>query len=141
MQGPAPEGRFPKAERVRKRLEFLIAQEAGRRATTPHFILLLFARGETGAARLGIVASRKVGPAVVRNRAKRLVRQAFRATRDLWMPGIDLVVIVRRSLEDMKLEHVTREWRAVSSLVHKRSLEARRDHTQRAAEPSEASAP
>ena len=96
--------------------------------TTPHFVFLLYARDESEErARLGIVASRKVGTSVVRNRAKRLVRETFRATRDLWQPGIDLVVIVRRPLMDMKLAQVAAEFRAVATHIAKRSAEAFRD--------------
>ena len=43
--------------------------------------------GTPAPARLGITASRRVGGAVVRNRAKRLVREAFRATPELWFSG------------------------------------------------------
>jgi ribonuclease P protein component len=100
-------------------------------------VLLVYAREESGNARLGIVASRKVGPAVTRNRAKRLVREAFRTTRDLWMPGIDLVVIVRKPLDGMKLSHVEGEWRAVGGLVQKRSREAQGDFLERRASSGE----
>jgi ribonuclease P protein component len=127
VPGATPRGRFPREQRVRKRREFEAAQAGGRKATTSHFVLIVWAREEAGAARLGIVASRKVGSAVVRNRAKRLVREAFRATRELWMSGIDLVVIVRRSLDKMKLADVEQEWRSVRPLAQKRMHEARRD--------------
>ncbi|HEX4340116.1 MAG TPA: ribonuclease P protein component [Polyangiaceae bacterium] len=127
MPGARPVGRFPPSERVKKRLEFRAAQDSGRKAILPHFILLLYARAESGDARLGVVASRKIGCAVIRNRAKRLVREAFRATRPLWMPGIDVVVIVRRPLEGMKLDDVWSEWMSRGELVRKRGLEARRD--------------
>jgi ribonuclease P protein component len=127
VPGASPVGRFPPTQRVRKRREFEAAQKAGRRVTTPHFVLLLWARDESGLARLGIVASRKVGNAVIRNRAKRLVREAFRSTRDLFQAGIDLVVIVRRPLYTMKLVDVVDEWRAASGGVRKRSADARRD--------------
>jgi ribonuclease P protein component len=92
---------------------------------------LLYARAESGEARLGIVASRRVGTAVIRNRAKRLVREAFRATRHLFMPGIDVVVIVRRPLEGMKLENVRTEWISRDKLLYKRALEAREDRLRR----------
>jgi ribonuclease P protein component len=45
------------------------------------------------AARVAVVASRKVGTAVARNRAKRLLREAARATS--WSPGVDAVLIAR----------------------------------------------
>ncbi len=133
MTGARPVGRFPASQRVKKRLEFQAAQNAGRKAILPHFVLLLYARADSGEARLGVVASRRIGGAVIRNRAKRLIREAFRATRQLWMPGIDVVVIVRRPLEGMKLDDVRSEWMSRGELVQKRELEARRDLVGRSA--------
>ncbi len=49
--------------------------------------------------RLGISISRKVGVAVVRNRWKRLLREAFRQTAMTLPPGIDLVVVPRTGVE------------------------------------------
>lgn len=60
--------------------------------------------------RLGITASRKIGGAVQRNRARRLIREAFRAVfRDL-PDALDVVVIVRRPLAERKLDAVLGEW-------------------------------
>jgi ribonuclease P protein component len=75
---------------------------------------------DTSLCRLGVTASRRIGVAVARNRAKRLVREAFRATEDLWQGGIDLVVIVRKPLGDTRLQDVVREWRDVAGLLRKR---------------------
>lgn len=136
MTGASPSGRFPRTQHVRKRGEFRSAQDRGRRVTTPTFVLLLYAPDEGSAApRLGVVASRKIGTAVVRNRAKRLVREAFRSTRDLWNPGIDLVVIVRRALSGMLLDQVVAEWRAASAHVSRRSMDARSDRARRSEQP------
>lgn len=104
--------------------------------TTADFVLLLLARSEgESVTRLGIIASRKVGTSVSRNRAKRLVREAFRATRDLWQPGMDLVVIVRRPLNDMKLDRVVAQWRDAAVHVARRTSEAQRDLARRSGEP------
>jgi ribonuclease P protein component len=130
-----PVGRFPKAQRVRRRKEFKEAQRRGRSVRTRHFVLLLHARfpSDDSAPRLGIVASRKVGNAVKRNRAKRLVREAFRATRDLIPPGIDLVVIIRQNAHLLKLYDVVDEWRHAAPVIERRIGEARADRERRAA--------
>lgn len=124
--------RFPAAQRVRKRAEFQRIQTGARRVTTPHFVLLVQAREPGAAPRLGITASRKVGNAVVRNRAKRLIREAFRATRALWPPDVDLVVIVKRPTGDARLDDVVAEWLAQESNIARRIQESRKDREKRA---------
>jgi len=134
-------GRLSHSSRIKKRLEFEAAQNGGRRATTAHFVFLLYARSEAAApARLGIVASRKIGNAVVRNRAKRLVREAFRTERGLFEPGIDVVVIVRRPLSNLKLGDVVAEWKRAGGSVASRTADARRDEAVRRSEASSAGA-
>ncbi len=46
-------------------------------------------------ARLGLSVGRKLGTAAARNRAKRVVREAFRLDQKLWPKGLDFVVGVR----------------------------------------------
>lgn len=119
--GTPAKGRFPASSRVRKRAEYLSIQERGARVSTPRFVLILSAREGAVEARLGVTASRKVGNAVVRARAKRLVREAFRSTRELWAPGVDVVVIVKRSTEDTKLDTVIAEWLAARSQIERKT--------------------
>ena len=68
-------------------------------------------KGPTG-PRLGITASRRVGNAVQRNRAKRLLREAFRCVRAGLPAGLDLVVIVRQGLGSRTLADVVAEWQS-----------------------------
>ena len=116
----SPVGRFPSRSRVRKRAEFLSIQQGGQRVSTPRFVLIISASSALSSPRLGITASRRVGNSVVRSRAKRLIREAFRATRGLWPVGIDLVVIVKRAPGDSKLDSVVTEFNAARPQIERR---------------------
>ena len=116
----APVGRFPARSRVRKRSEFLRIQDGGQRVSTQRFVRILSLSAAPGSPRVGITASRRVGNSVVRSRAKRLVREAFRATRELWPSGVDLVVIVKRAPGESKLASVVSEWHAARPQIERR---------------------
>lgn len=89
---------FGKARRVRRRGEYQRAFQGGIRVHGRYFTLVL-APNANGPIRLGIVASRKVGDAVTRNRAKRLIRDIFRRNSQASAgAGIDVVVMPRPGL-------------------------------------------
>lgn len=86
--------RFLPAYRIRRQADF---QRAYRRRCTASDNLLLVFGCPNGLPhpRLGLSVSRKIGKAVVRNRWKRLLREAFRLSRQRLPAGIDLVVVPR----------------------------------------------
>lgn len=87
---------------------------------TPSFVLLIRAReGDETPARLGITVSRRVGNAVVRNRLKRVVREAFRHSGALFDAGLDVVVIARPSAARLGSPQVLEEWRSSSRRLRK----------------------
>jgi ribonuclease P protein component len=85
--------RFPKAARLLRRREFLAVQERGARLHAGAYLVLGLPNGR-GVARIGVTVSSRVANAVIRNRVKRWVREAFRAMRPA-LPAVDLVVIAR----------------------------------------------
>ena len=100
-----------RANRVRKRAEYLDVQSGGVRVNGDCLVFVLKRRPLGAPLRLGITASRKVGNAVQRSRARRLIREGFRAVFSELPEAIDIVVIVRRPLGDRKMEAVLEEWR------------------------------
>ena len=58
--------------------------------------LVLYARkNRTGTNRVGITVSKKLGHAVVRNRVRRRLREAYRLNENRFQPGWDIVVVAR----------------------------------------------
>jgi ribonuclease P protein component len=98
---PAGTGaRFPKTSRLLRRPEFSRVFDTGLRIHG-RFVTLLLSANAGRHPRLGIVASRKLGDSVRRNRAKRLIREVFRQTAPPpGQPGLDVVVIPRREIFD-----------------------------------------
>lgn len=70
-------------------------------------------RGDGGTTRVAVVASRRVGDAVRRNRAKRLLREAVRRVR--WNDGLDLVLIARASCSAAHLDEVIEDLTATAA--------------------------
>ncbi len=90
---------YPKQARVTRRAEFDLAFDRGRRASSSA-ALLLARRNELPLSRIGISIGRKFGNSVERNRAKRLLREAFRFERSTLPPGFDYIVVPRSEFPD-----------------------------------------
>ena len=101
---PAPRPRaargpesFGKDRRILRRSEYLETYATGRRYVGRW--LVVFSREGTGpCARLGVTVTRKSGPAVVRNRLRRRLRELFRRTA-AFPDAVDVVVNVRPGAE------------------------------------------
>lgn len=98
---------FPKAERLRKRAEFLALSQTARKAHAPHF-LILKGREQHDSARLGVTVSRKVGNSVVRNRVKRVLREFYRQHKQFFAP-VDYNIIARPGAEQLDFTAVCQE--------------------------------
>lgn len=90
---------IPVANRLRRQREFDKVCSVGKRSLCGPFIF----QWSSGAPelecgrRLGVIASRRVGNAVVRNRGKRLIRELFRRHQASLPASVDLVVVLRSS--------------------------------------------
>lgn len=100
--------------RLRARHEFQRVQTQGRRAAT-RMVTLLVLPNQHAVDRLGLIASRKFGNAVMRNRAKRRLREIFRQTEpDMvgtrGLLSLDIVAIPRRALLDAPFDAAARDF-------------------------------
>src|SRR6266545_7484389 len=86
---------FRPEERLRRPADFRRVYDR-RRSVSDDALIVYACPNGLPHLRLGLSVSRKVGPAVRRNRLRRLYREAFRLTRHEMPTGLDLVLIPRK---------------------------------------------
>ena len=101
---------FRPDEHIRRRAEFETIYERGARVNG-RFMTVFVRRTDGPHARLGLAATRKIGGAVIRNRAKRLARELFRHNKPA--ASLDIVVIPRREFLDASYDSLEREFRGL----------------------------
>lgn len=95
MRTPRPAG-FSRAMRLLRPVDFAGVYDCRQSAGAGSLVLYAAVnRGNTAAVRLGLSVSRRIGSAVVRNRWKRRLREAFRVVRPRLPAGSDYVIVVR----------------------------------------------
>lgn len=97
MTAPKPLA-FPQTHRMKTPAEFDRCYKRKRSASDDVLIVYACENG-LGHPRLGCSVSRKVGGAVVRNRYKRLFREAFRLSQHDLPAGVDFILIPRPGVE------------------------------------------
>jgi ribonuclease P protein component len=111
--------KFRPSQRIRRHADFQDVYAHGTRVPGRYYTLFTKPNGLT-TGRLGIAATKRLGGSVVRNRAKRLIREVFR--RNDIAPGFDIVVVPRRELLSTSVTTLEAEYRAS---VTRRILKAR----------------
>jgi len=95
--------------RLRLRSDFRRAYHEGESFHGTLLVLVLISSGKT-VTRSAFVASRRVGNAVVRNRSKRLLREAYRQVRHrVNLSGLDLILVARRGCKDAQIGQVVED--------------------------------
>lgn len=94
---PAPLG-LPRERRIKQGRDFARAKVQGRRLAQGCLILNWVDLPPTDLSRLGVITGRKIGHAVIRSRARRLLREAFRLNQCCLTKPVDLVLVARGSI-------------------------------------------
>lgn len=109
---------FPRTARILSPADF--ARVYDRRCSAAAGPLVLYAAPRDDAAagaRVGLSVSRRIGNAVVRNRWKRRLREAFRLVRSRLPVGTDYVIVVRSGDPGLGAEAARRTEAAIESLA------------------------
>jgi ribonuclease P protein component len=101
---------FTRDDRIRRRVEYQRVYDRGTKTHGRHFTLFALPTALSH-GRLGIAATRKLGGAVERNRAKRLIREVFRRNKPA--APVDVVIVPKRELLDASLTALESEFRQI----------------------------
>lgn len=98
-----------KEARIRKGREYQQVYQEGKRVAG-QYIVIYCKKNQCPVNRFGIVTSKKVGHAVVRNRIKRQLRAMARSITDKIQGKFDLVVVARPNIKGCTYEMIERDF-------------------------------
>src|SRR3990172_12208249 len=103
--------RFTKAEHLTRKKEFESVFDEGKVFKNNEVVLYVIPNGFLH-SRLGLVVSKKVGNSPRRNRAKRLLREAYRLNKHLLKTHVDIIAIPRHPFSSaLKLSDIEEEFK------------------------------
>jgi ribonuclease P protein component len=98
--------------RIKHGRDFARLREGGGRLALGCLVINWQPLAAGATSRLGLIASSKVGGAVVRNRARRLLRESFRLHQPEFTVPVELVLVARPSIAGKSLAVVERDFLA-----------------------------
>ncbi len=107
---------LPRTERVRRRPDFERAYDTGVRIHG-RLMTVFVAANTVGHTRFGVAATKKIGSAVIRNRAKRLAREVFR--RHKLDAAVDVILVPRREMLDASFATLEADYLAALDRRHR----------------------
>jgi len=110
-------------ERIRKQRDFRLIYKKGKRYRGKYFILV-YLPSEIGFSRVGVVASRKVGNAVMRNKAKRWMRTLYRRNKTVLRTPLDLIMIAKPEMSDASWAGLHEDYRQAVRYLNRKSQAA-----------------
>jgi ribonuclease P protein component len=103
-------------ERIKKKKDFNHLYKKGKRYRGQYFTLV-YLSNEFNHSRLAVVASKKLGNAVTRNKTKRWMRDLFRRNKELLKNPTDLIIIPHRGIHEAGWQNLLEEYRIALTFV------------------------
>ncbi len=110
MEGETQRQGLDRAARIKQGRDFARVRQQGQRLVCGCLIANWQRLPAAAHSRLGVVSSGKIGGAVVRNRARRLLRESFRLHQNELSGPVDLVLVARQSIVSKGFADVERDF-------------------------------
>jgi ribonuclease P protein component len=104
--------KLSKNMKLHKNKSFQTVYKFGKSYSNKQLVLYVLST-KTSSRRIGFAAGKRLGNAVVRNRMKRLLREAYRLNQQHIKTGMDLILVGRRPAIDLKCAAVTKAFLAL----------------------------
>ncbi len=108
---------LPRERRLKQGRDFSRVKVEGKRLVKGCLIANWMVLAPGSESRLGVITSRRTGPAVARSRARRLLREAFRQHQRELREPIDLVLVARASIVNKMFAEVEKDFLTVLHLA------------------------
>lgn len=104
-------------ERLRSNAQFSEVYRTHRSFADDFLVMYIRKNGESF-NRVGVSVSKKIGNSVVRHRVKRLVKEAFRNSEDMFNSGLDIVFVARKNAAFMTYSDAQRSLMGLAASHH-----------------------
>ena len=113
MSAPTPKPlRLARASRVTANRDFMRIRQVGERLAQGCLIANWNPLPDGAKPKLGVVTSRKIGGAVQRTRARRLLRESFRLHQHEFVQPVEIILVARNSIAGKKFADVEKDFLA-----------------------------
>jgi len=102
--------RFPKTARLRQTKDFAKVREHGKTSQSRLIRIGLLRTAADQPAKVGIITSRRVGGAVVRNKVRRRLREILKTCISQIPAGLLVVIIAKSTAAEVPFKQLQAEW-------------------------------
>jgi len=106
----APRLRLTRAMRIRQRRDFARLRQTGQRIAVGSLVLNWKELPNNSLSRMAVITTKKLGPAIIRTRARRLLRECFRLHQHDLRTPLEMVLVARRGMLGKKLTAVEADY-------------------------------